>query len=273
MPEIHPTAIVDPSAEIGRNVSIGPYSVIESDCVIGDDCVIDAHVKIARYTTVGARSRIYFGAVIGEDPQDHRFVPGVRAFTRIGEDVTLREYVTIHRSPFADAVTSVGDGTMLMAFVHVGHDARIGRRVTAANNSVFAGHVIVEDGAVVSAYVLVHQFCRIGAYCMIGGRTLVRQDVPPFCMLSEDNTVFGPNVVGLRRAGFDDARRLNIRKIIKHFFFRGLNAAQALTQIAEEFPGDADAEAFRSFVNNSKRGIMPGNPALTRIVAVNAKKE
>ncbi len=273
MPEIHPTAVVDPKAELGRNVSIGPYSVVEGDCVIGDDCVIDAHVKIARHTTVGAGSRIYFGAVIGDDPQDHRFVPGVRAFTRIGENVTLREYVTIHRSPFADAVTSVGDGTLLMAFVHVGHDARIGRRVTVANNSVFAGHVIVEDGAVVSAYVLVHQFCRIGAYCMIGGRTLVRQDVPPFCMLGEDNTVCGPNVVGLRRAGFDDARRLNIRKIIKRFFFRGLNAAQALDEIAGEFPGDADAEAFCSFVNNSKRGIMPGNPALARIAALNAKKE
>ena len=111
MPEIHPTAIVDPSAEIGRNVSIGPYSVIESDCVIGDDCVIDAHVKIARYTTVGARSRIYFGAVIGEDPQDHRFVPGVRAFTRIGEDVTLREYVMRRmsmRGAFEARSSSVG---------------------------------------------------------------------------------------------------------------------------------------------------------------------
>ena len=201
------------------------------------------------------------------------FVPGVRSFTRIGDDVTLREYVTIHRSPFADAVTEVGDRSLLMAFVHVGHDARLGRYVTVANNTVFAGHVIVEDGAVVSAYVLVHQFCRIGRFCMIGGRTLVRQDVPPFCMLSEDSTVCGPNVVGLRRGGFDDTRRLNIRRIIKDYFFRNLNSAQALEQIASEFPGDPDAECFRDFIIASKRGIMPGNPALARIAAAHAAKE
>lgn len=267
MTEIHPTAVISPDAKIGRDVSIGAYSVIGHECIIGDGCVIDAHVKIAPFTTIGKRTRIYFGAVIGDDPQDHRFVPGVKSFTHIGDDVTLREYVTIHRSPFADAVTSVGDGTLLMAFVHVGHDARIGRRVTVANNTVFAGHVIVEDGAVISAYVLVHQFCRLGELCMIGGRTLVRQDVPPFCMLSEDNTVCGPNTVGLQRAGYDDSRRLTIRKVIKLFFFRNLNAAQALARIADGFPGDPDAGKFSGFIQHSTRGIMPGNPRLASIAA------
>ena len=231
MPEIHPTAVISPGAVIGKNVAIGAYAIVSDDCIIGDDCVIDAHVKIAPHTTIGARCRIYFGAVIGDDPQDHRFSPGVISHTEIGNDVTLREYVTIHRSPFAGAVTSVGDGTLLMAFVHVGHDARIGKHVTVANNSVFAGHVIVEDGAVISAYVLVHQFCRIGKLCMVGGRTLVRQDVPPFCMLGEDNTVCGPNVVGLRRAAYSDAQRLIIRKMIKFLYFRQLNTAQALEKI------------------------------------------
>lgn len=273
MSEIHPTAVLSPRAVLGRNVSVGAYSIIGDDCVIGDGCVIDSHVKIAPFTTLGPGTRVYFGAVVGDDPQDHRFVPGVKSFTRIGSGVTLREYVTVHRSPFENAVTEVGDNSLLMAFVHVGHDARIGRGVTVANNSVFAGHVIVEDGAVVSAYVLVHQFCRIGAFCMIGGRTLVRQDVPPFCMLCEDNTVCGPNVIGLRRGGFDDRRRLNIRRIIKNFFFRGLNSARALERIAAELPGDPDAEAFRDFIIGSTRGIMPGNPDLIRIAAAHTTEE
>ena len=267
MHNIHPTAVVSPDAVIGKDVVIGAYAIIGHDVTIGDGCMIDAHVKIAPYTTIGERTRIYFGAVVGDDPQDHRFVPGVKSYTRIGSDTIIREYVTIHRSPFADAVTSVGDHTLLMAFVHVGHDAVIGNHVTVANNSVFAGHVEVEDGAVISAYVLVHQFCRLGALCMIGGRTLVRQDVPPFCMLDEDNTVCGPNVVGLKRSGFDDKRRLVIRKLIKLFFFRNLNSTQALEQIAAEFPGDTDAETFSVFINRSKRGIMPGNPRLSKLAS------
>lgn len=265
MSGIHPTAVVSPGAVIGRNVTIGAYSVVENDCSIGDNCVIDAHVKIAAHTEIGSGTRVYFGAVIGDDPQDHRFKPEVVSYTKIGRNVTLREYVTIHRSPFPDCTTEVGDNTLLMAFVHVGHDAKIGKNVTVANNSVFAGHVIVSNGAVVSAYVLVHQFCRIGQLAMIGGRTLVRQDVPDFCMLSEDNTVCGMNVIGLRRAGFDDERRFQIKKIIKTYFFRGLNSSQALEQIANSYPDNPDAAAFSGFILGSKRGIMPANPALAAL--------
>ena len=260
MSNIHPTAVIAPDAVIGSNVTIGAYSVIDGNCTIGDNCVIDSHVKIGKYTSIGAGSRIYFGAVVGEDPQDHRFKEGVVAYTEIGKNVTLREYVTVHRSPFENGITRIGDHTLLMAFVHVGHDAQLGKHVTAANNTAFAGPVIVEEGAVISAYVLVHQFCRIGALAMVGGRTLVRQDIPPFCMLSEDNFICGPNVVGLRRAGFDDDRRLRIRRMIKEYFFRGNNGSQALEKIAAEFPGDPDAAGFTAFIAATERGIMPGIP-------------
>ena len=259
---VHPTAVVAPGVKLGKNVHIGPYTVIEPDCVIGDDCWIDAHVKIGRWTTIGARSRIYFGALVGDDPQDHRFVPDTFAPTTIGCDTTLREYVTIHRSPFEGRPTSVGDGTLLMAFVHVGHDARIGNRVTAANQTAFSGHVIVEDGAVISGYVLVHQFCRIGSLAMIGARTIIRQDIPPFCMLAENECICGPNVVGLRRAGFDNARRFAIRKAVKTYFFKGLNGANALEEIAAENPENPDIEHFIRFIRSTDRGIMPGDPAL-----------
>ena len=259
---IHPTAVIDPAAKIGRNVSVGPYSVIEADCVIGDDCMIDAHVKIARYTTLGARCRVYAGALIGEEPQDHRFRPGTAAYTEIGDDTTLREYVTIHRSPFPDGKTVVGSRTLLMAFVHVGHDARIGSRVTVANQTAISGHVVIEDGAVLSGYVLIHQFCRIGALAMLGGRTIVRQDVPPFCMLAENECICGSNTVGLRRAGFGGAERMAIRRAIKTYFFHGLNSSNALARIETESGGDRHVAHFVEFIRNSDRGIMPGDPEL-----------
>ena len=213
---IHPTAVIAPSARIGRDVHIGPYSVIGEDTVIGDDCWIDAHVKISDQTTLGPRCRVYFGALIGEEPQDHRFRPGTRASTVIGAETTLREYVTIHRSPFEGGTTSVGDRTLLMAFVHVGHDARIGSRVTVANQTAISGHVVIEDGAVLSGYILIHQFCRIGALAMVGGRTIVRQDIPPFCMLAENECICGPNTIGLRRAGYESAQRMAIRLSLIH---------------------------------------------------------
>lgn len=262
---IHPTAVIHPGAKLGRNVSVGPYSIIEEDCVIGDDCMIDAHVKIARYTTLGARCRVYLGALIGEEPQDHRFRPGTVAWTKIGDDTTLREYVTIHRSPFPGGTTSVGSGTLLMAFVHVGHDARIGNKVTVANQTGISGHVIIEDGAVLSGYVLIHQFCRIGALAMLGGRTIIRQDVPPFCMVAENECICGSNTVGLRRAGFDSAQRMAIRRAIKTYFFHGLNSTNALTRIAEEGGNDPNVAHFVDFIRRSDRGIMPGDPELVAL--------
>lgn len=258
---IHPTAVVSPEATIGRGVHIGPYSVIDGDAVIGDDCWIDAHVKIASQTTLGPRCRVYFGALIGEEPQDHRFRPGTPATTVVGADTVLREYVTIHRSPFEGGVTTIGEKTLLMAFVHVGHDARIGNRVTVANQTAISGHVIIEDGAVLSGYILIHQFCRIGAIAMLGARTIVRQDVPPYCMLAENSCICGPNVIGLRRNGFDSPRRLAVRRAIKELYFRGLNTANALAAIEAE-PVTPDVAHFVDFIRRSERGIMPGDPDL-----------
>ena len=260
MAEIHPTAVISPDAQLGKNVSIGAYSIIGANCRIGDDCVIDAHVKIAPYTTIGARSRVYFGAVIGDDPQDHRFVPGVKSFTEIGCDVILREYVTIHRSPFENGITAVGDGTLLMAFVHVAHDVIIGDRVTIANHTAITGHVQIGDGAVLSGYAKIHQFCRIGALAMIGAGCLIAQDVPPFCMLREFNFITGPNTIGLRRAGLNNEQRFAIRKAIKAYFFEGLNSKNAVEQIEKSDFYTPEVQMFANFIKETKRGIMPGNP-------------
>ncbi len=265
MTNIHPTAVVSPDARIGENVTIGPFAVIEPDCVIGDGCMIDTRVKIGRWTTIGARSRIYCGAIIGDDPQDHRFREGTFAPTFIGSDTTIREYVTIHRSPFEGAETRVGDRTLLMAFVHVGHDGHIGNNVTAANHTAFSGHVVVEDGAVLSGYILIHQFCRIGSLAMVGARTMIRQDIPPFTLLAENGFIRGCNVIGMRRAGFDDARRLAIRKAVKNYYFKGLNGSNALEEIEANAPGNADIAHFVEFIRSTKRGMVSGDPELAAL--------
>ncbi|MCP3967483.1 MAG: acyl-ACP--UDP-N-acetylglucosamine O-acyltransferase [Lentisphaerae bacterium] len=261
MNKIHPTAVVSPQAKLGNDLEIGPYAVIEDNVEIGDGTFIDSHVKVARYTKVGQRCRFYLGALIGEEPQDHRFKVGTEAWTYIGDDTIIREYVTIHRSPFQGGITSVGDKCLLMGFVHVGHDARIGNFVTVANHTAVSGHVIIEDQAVLSGYILIHQFCRIGKIAMLGGRTIITQDVPPFCMLAENNCICGPNTIGLRRAGFDSAHRAIMRRAIKSYFFHGLNTKNAFKEILKE-KKTPEVDHFMEFIKQTSRGIMSGDPAL-----------
>lgn len=262
---IHPTAVVSPNAEIGKNVEIGPYAVIDDDVRIGDDCFIDAHVKIGQYTTIGPRCRIYFGAFVGAEPQDHRFYKGIQSYTEIGSDTVIREYVTIHRPPFEFLKTTIGNHVLLMAFVHIGHDVIIGDRVTIANNTALSGHVQVGQGAVFSGCVLVHQFCRIGALAMVGPGAHVGQDIPPFCMLRESNVITGPNTIGLRRAGMSNEQRLAIRRAIRTFFFEGLNAKNALEQIERGENVLPEVHMFVNFIKESHRGIMSGNPKFVGI--------
>lgn len=256
---IHPTAVVSPKAEIGSNVEIGPYSVVEDDVRIGDNCFVDAHVKIAQYTTIGPRCRIYFGSFVGAEPQDHRFYKGIRSSTEIGSDTVIREYVTIHRPPFEFLKTVVGSHVLLMGFVHVAHDVVIADRVTIANHTALTGHVQIGTGAVLSGYVKIHQFCRIGSLAMVGAGCLIGQDVPPFCMLRETNFITGPNTIGLRRAGMGNEQRLAVRRAIKTFFFEGLNAKNAVEQI-EKDGMTPEVEHFVDFIKASNRGVMPGNP-------------
>ena len=155
---IHPTAIVSPDAQIGKNVEIGPYAVIEDNVKIGDNCYIDAHVKICRYTTIGSDCCIYMNALVGAEPQDHRFYRGLVSYCEIGHHTVIREFVTIHRPPFEQLKTIVGNYVLLMAFVHVAHDVVIGDHATIANHTQLSGHVQVGDGAVMSGFVMVHQY-------------------------------------------------------------------------------------------------------------------
>ena len=258
---IHPTAVVSDDARIGKNVRIGAYAIIEDNTIIGDDCYIDSHVKIARYTTLGNSCRVYYGALVGEEPQDHRFTEGLVSYTEIGNHTVIREYVTIHRPPFEGIKTIIGNHVLLMAFVHIAHDVVIEDNVTIANHTALTGHVHVENGAVISGYVKIHQFCRIGSLAMIAPDSLIFQDVPPFCMLREQGFISGINSVGLRRANFSTEQRANIKKAFKIFFFSGLNSSNACKKILETI-NTPETQQFCNFVKATKRGIIPGNPKI-----------
>ena len=257
---IHPTAIVSPKAKIGANVEIGPYAVIEDDVVIGDNCFIDCMTKICSYTTIGSNTRIYKNAIVGDDAQDHRMDPSVVSYTEIGSDVVIREYVTIHRSPTPGAVTRVGDGCMLMAFVHIAHDVKLGKNVTIANHTILSGHIEVGDKAVISGHVMIHQFCRVGEMAMITPGSKIRQDVPPYVLLSDSGKVAGLNIVGLRRSGMTAAERSGLKKTLKTFFFKGLNFGNAAKEMENADFKNQYTDKFCAFMTSAKRGVLSADP-------------
>lgn len=256
---IHSTAVVSPKAEIGGNVDIGPFAVVEEHVIIGDNCFIDAHAKIAKFTTLGARCKVHFGAVVGDTPQDHSFDPDTVSHTEIGADTVIKEYVTIHRSPKEGFKTIIGNHCMLMCFSHVAHDVIMGDRVTIVNHTALSGHVQVGSGAVISGYNLFHQFCRIGTLAMVGPGNHINMDIPPYTMLGEPGFIYGPNAIGMRRAGFPPDVRMAVRQAIKCYFFSDLSKAEALEKIEEDgmLP---EVEHFVEFIKSSNRGIMPVNP-------------
>jgi UDP-N-acetylglucosamine acyltransferase len=256
---IHPSAVIHPSVRIGKNVEIGPYTVIDEDVVIGEDTKIDAYVRIGKHTTIGAKCMIYCNAVIAGPPQDHCYDPAVKSFTEIGAGTVIREFVTIHRSPKEGFKTVVGSKCMLMAFVHIAHDVCVGDRVVLVNHSGLSGHVQVESGATISGYNLFHQFCRVGTLAMVGPSNRINLDIPPYCLFGYPGYIYGPNTIGLRRAGMNAEQRSAIRKAIKTVFFRNLLKNEAIEMIESE-PMTAEVRHFVDFIKLSKRGIVPTSP-------------
>jgi UDP-N-acetylglucosamine acyltransferase len=178
---IHPTAIVDPSAQLGQHVEIGPYAVIESDVTLGDNCRISAHVVIRRYVTMGPNCRVHPGAVIGDTPQDLAFKETDPSYVRIGAGCVFREFVTIHRGTKPETATEIGNGCYFMACSHAAHNVRVGDNVILANGALLGGYAEIGERAFLSGNVAVHQFCRVGRLAMMGGNSATSKDVPPFC--------------------------------------------------------------------------------------------
>ncbi len=250
---VHPTAIVSPRAAIASAVRIGPYAVIEDDVVISEGCEIGAHAVVKRFTTLGARNRIFEHAVLGGEPQDVKFGNEPSRLV-IGDDNLIREYATLHRASGEGEATRVGSRNFLMIGVHIAHNCVIGDDNIFANGAALAGHIEVEDHVFLSNNVGCHQFVRLGRYAMVGGKSKIVQDVLPF-FITDGNPprVRGLNSVGLRRAGFSSEARRALKRAYQLLFRSGLSLANALAAMSRL--GDADVNHLIDFIRNSPRGF------------------
>jgi UDP-N-acetylglucosamine acyltransferase len=252
---IHPSAIVSPSAQVGSDVRIGPYTIVEADAVLGPGCVLDSRVTVKEGTVLGANNHIFDGAVVGGLPQ-HVHVPEQPGKVVIGSDNTIRENVTIHRALVPDHATVIGDHCLLMVNAHVAHECHLGNYVIVTNNAMLAGHVHVEDRAYISGAAGIHQFCRVGTLAMVGGQAHLSQDVPPYVTVDGlSSLVVGLNKIGLRRAGYNPATIQQIKDAYRVIYRSGLRWAEILEQLRTHFMA-GPAAVFYEFLSTTARGIV-----------------
>jgi UDP-N-acetylglucosamine acyltransferase len=253
---IHSTAILSPDAQLGENVSIGPYSVINNDVQIGDNTQIENFVTVGEGTKIGHDCRIFHGAVVGEIPQDLKF-GGERTQTIVGNHTTIREYVTINKGTVALGRTELGSHVLLMAYVHIGHDSIVGDHVIFANQVTLGGHVEVGDWVSLGGGVLVHQFSKIGSHAFVAAGFRVVQDVPPYILAAGEPLRFaGINKIGLERRGFSTETRQAIKKAYRKYFRSGTNRADALKAIEKDENTSDELEQIISFIQKSERGVI-----------------
>ncbi len=255
--KIHPTALVNPGAELGDGVEVGPYSIIEDKVVFGEGSWIDSHVTIHSHTGIGRENRIYSYASIGADPQDLTYANEPTKLI-IGDKNLIREFVTFHRgSEKGGGVTRIGNEGMFMAYVHIAHDCQVGDHVVMANTATLSGHVIVEDWASMSGFAAVHQFARLGAHSFVGAICGVGKDVPPYCMVAGNRaSLKGLNTVGLRRRGFSAETISGIKQAYRILFRNSGSTLQENTKIVEEELGHLEeVRHLLSFIRSSERGI------------------
>lgn len=257
MSQIDPRAIIDPSAELGKDVVIGPWTLIGPDVKIGDGTVIHSHVVVSRLTSIGKNNRIYQFSTIGEDTPDLKY-QGEPTRLEIGDNNTIREGVTIHRGTVQDnGLTAIGDDNLLMAYVHIGHDCNVGSNCILVNNASLAGHVQVGDWAIISGYALIHQYVSIGAHSFIGAGAYLTQDLPAYVMAagtpSEPKTI---NSEGLRRRGFDKGQIAAIKKAYKILYRQGLPLDEALQKMALLAAEQPAVQLMIDTVRASSRGLL-----------------
>lgn len=253
--QIHPTAVVDPEAVLGRDIHIGAYSIVEGNTTIGDGCRLGNRVVVKQQVVLGRNNELHEGAVVGGRPQHLRAGDEVGG-VRIGDANIIREHVTIHRALQPGDETLVGDHNLLMINTHVAHDCRLGNHTIIANNVMLAGHIEIEDRAYLSGGVGIHQFLRIGRYAMVGGMGHIKADAPPYVLIDGDsNKVVGLNVIGLRRGGFTSAEIDQIKAAYRVIYRQGLRWQEVLERLATEFAAGPAAH-FHTFLAESKRGIV-----------------
>jgi UDP-N-acetylglucosamine acyltransferase len=257
---MHPTALVDPAAELAPGVRVGPYTVIQGRVVIGPDTEIGPHVVIKEFTTIGARCRIFQFASLGEIPQDLKF-QGEESQLIIGDDNTIREFATMHRGTAGGGgLTRVGDGNLFMAYAHVAHDCIVGNHVIMSNAATLGGHIVVEDRAIIGGLAAVHQFSRIGRHAFVGGASAVARDVPPYTIAYGNRAkLMGLNLVGLKRAGFSDATIQGLKQSYEILFLSSRNIKEALQRVRQELGHIPEVQHLLDFVESTERGLIPAD--------------
>ena len=256
---IHQTAIVHKHAQIGENVTVGPFAIIGEHLTLGDRCEVGAHVVLDGHTEIGEDCKFFTGAVIGSPPQDLKYA-GEPTRLVIGNQSVFREYSTVNIGTMqGGGLTTVGNNCLFMAYAHAGHDCHIGNNVILANSVGLSGHVTIEDFAIVGGLCGVHQFVRVGAHCIIGGCSGISQDVPPYVMVSGQLAeVFGLNSVGLKRRNFAEASIKALEKAHRILFRGKVNLKHAVERVRNEVPSCPEIEHLLDFIAHSERGICRG---------------
>ena len=254
---IHPTAVIDPAAQLDDNVTIGAYTIVGPDVNIGSGTWIGPHVVINGPTTIGCDNRIFQFSSIGEIPQDKKYNSEPTRL-EVGDRNTIREFVTINRGTIQDeGITRIGNDNWIMAYVHIAHDCIVGNDVIFSNNTSLAGHVNVGDHAILSGFTLVHQFCAIGAYCFTGMGSSIAKDVPPYLMVSgSPSRPYGINMEGLKRCNFSPESLKAIRQVYKVLYRNGLSLDDAKQQIRTMANDHVELKLFSQFLDDSQRSII-----------------
>jgi len=256
MSQIHPTAIVSNKAEIGNNVTIGPFSIIEDDVTIGDNTTINSNVLIANGARLGKNCIIHKGAVLGTVPQDLKF-GDEKTYLEVGDGTTIREYATLNRGTEHSVYTRVGKNCFLMSYSHIAHDCQIGNNVVIANSVNMAGHVIIEDHVGIGGMTAIHQFIHIGEHSFIGGLLRINKDIPPYILATGVPTRFaGLNAVGMRRKGFDRKAISLIKNAYKIVYEENLLLKEAIKKINNDLENIPQIKHLAKFLNESERGII-----------------
>jgi len=254
--QIHPTAIVDPSAEIGAGTVVGPYCVIGANVVIGGSCWLQHHVTLQGPMRAGAQNKFYAYCSIGQQTQDLKYA-GEPTYLEIGDENTFREFVTVNRSTTSEGKTRIGNRGNFLAYSHIGHDCTVGNEVVFSNNGTLAGHVQIGDNAVMGGLTAVHQFCRIGRFAITGGCSKIVQDVPPF-MIADGNPaeIRGVNLVGLERRNFPAESVKLIKEAFRLIYRSKHNTGQALEAVRKELPQSEELLEIVEFIEKTERGII-----------------
>ena len=251
---IHPTALIDASAQVGSDVEIGAFAIVGEGCVVGDGCVIAPRATLERNVTLGAGVKVGVGSVLGGDPQDLKY-KGEPTVVEVGEGTTIREYTTINRGTTQSFRTTVGKGCFLMSYVHLAHDCHVGDGVIISNGTQLAGHVTIDEKAILSGLVAVHQFATIGRYSFVGGCSRVAKDVPPYVKaVGNPIKLYGLNSVGLERNGFPEDVRRELKRAYRLFFKSELNLSQARERATAELHQYPEIQEFLAFFDRSDRG-------------------